>query len=411
MKKRDEIEEEILDEDEILDDEEVLDDEEIDDEIDDEDFEEEKPAKKGKKAPAKDGKKKMGKGAKVGIIIGSVVAVLAIIAVVGVFVILPMFSGSGNSGAESYTATIGATAPTGVTAHTAINKNMKAGEMLLAAVDNYYEADFAANIMIVGGVNTTISGIKVPQGVQSFKVRYGKGNATDSSNKTENANYYAYSKSSGIATMYEEYYAKGETVKYRKASATKKYTQSVNTASGDALDVDFLVGTAYEDTISYNSIDAFIKATSTDFTKLWSYQVDKNTITNYNDKVTAEDGVYYFTVSLDLKKATADYLEVMKYQLSSNMNMTVESLEFTKLDLECAVYSNGFFKYIIVHESYKMNLSGVPVIGKLSGMEISNNCINEYSFNSKEKLPYYTFGDKKTMNTETFNFDDIIKEY
>ena len=216
MKKRDEIEDEILDdEEEFLDDEEILDDDDMID--DEEDYDDEKPAKKAKKAAkGKGGKKKMGKGAKAAIIITSVVAVLAIIAVVGIFVVLPMLGSSSNaSGADAYTATIGATAPTGITAKTPIKKSMKIGEMLQAAVDNYYDADYAANICIIGGVNTKIGPIAVSQGVQSFKVRYGKGNLTDSTNK-ENAKYYCYSKSSGIATLYEDYYAEGANVHYRK---------------------------------------------------------------------------------------------------------------------------------------------------------------------------------------------------
>ena len=101
MKKRpEEFDDEFIDDEEILDDEEFLDDEEIlDDEefLDDEeeDIEDEPKKKKAKKLDKKGGKKggkkgKLSKGAKIGIIISSVIAGLAIIAVLGVYVILPL---------------------------------------------------------------------------------------------------------------------------------------------------------------------------------------------------------------------------------------------------------------------------------------------------------------------------------
>lgn len=413
MKRRDEIEDEILDDEEefLDDDEELLDD---DDFIDDEEEEEEEEVKPKKKAKAvKGGKKKMKKGAKAAIIITSIVAVLAIIAVVGIYVVLPLLGGNATaSGADAYTATIGAEAPTGITAKTAINNKMSTGEMLLAAVDNYYDADYAANICIIGGVNTKIGPIAVSQGVQSFKVRYGKGNATTSDNKSENAKYYCYSKSSGIATMYEDYYCEGEKVYYRKASDPIKQKIDVETASGDSQKVEFLAASSYETTKSYDKVAGFIKATATDFTKLWSYEVNKDTILNYDDKVSVSEdkSIYYFTASLDLEGATAAYLDVMKYQLGTNMNMDVEKLTFTRLDLECAVYANGFIKYIIVHEAYAMNLSRVPVIGSLNGMVIENDCINEFTFDKDETLPYYEPNGKAVKKVD-FNYKTVTGKF
>ncbi len=89
--KKEELDDEILDEEEFIDeDEEVIDDEEV---LDDEDFEEdeedEKPSKKAK-APKKAKKGKMKKGTKIAIITSSVVAGVAAIVLVALFVILPM---------------------------------------------------------------------------------------------------------------------------------------------------------------------------------------------------------------------------------------------------------------------------------------------------------------------------------
>ena len=409
MKKRDEIEEEeILDEEEeFLDDEEVLDDEEIDDDdfVDDEELDEEedeKPSKKSKKAK-KGGKKKLGKGAIIGISVSSVVAFLAIAVVLVMFVILPMIGNDVDaSGAGSYTATIGAKKPNIAAGKVALKSSMNTGDMLLAAVENYYDADYAANICVIGGVKTTLYGAKVSQTVQSFKYRDGKGNPTDSTNK-ENAKYYCYSKSAGVANMDEEYYAEGATVKYRKFKdkSIKTEKREVTTANGKTQKVTFMTASAWQKTVTYPTVKEFIDATSTDFTKLWSYKVDSDTITNYTDKVKYDstEDVYYFTAKLDNDKATADYLKVMAYQLESNMGMEVKKLEFTNLELECAVYGNGYFKYIIIHESYFMDLDG----GITLSMGIDNNYINEYSFDKTEALPYEAFN-KETKKIETVDF-------
>jgi len=420
MKKRDEIEDEILDDEEFLDDEEILDDEEFDDDdlIDDEeeeDEDDEKPTKKAKKSK-KGGKKKLGKGAVIGISVGSVVAFLAIAVVLVMFVILPMLGGSGEAnGAGSYTATVGAKAPTGLTAKTPINKNMNTAQMLLAAVDNYYDADYAANIMVIGGVKTNVLGMSIAQGVQSFKYRDGKGDAaaiSDKTNSSQKAKYYVYSRSSGIAKMCEEYYAEGTAVKYRKANTYKNEKLERTTVTGKVKKVDYLVGTKWDKTIKYDTIKGFYDATSTDFTKLWSYKVDENTILNATDKVSynSEEDIYYLTAKLDLVKATEDYLGVMKNQLQTNMGMTVNTLEFKKLELECAIYGNGYFKYIIVHEAYAMDLGGVPVIGSLNGMTIANDCINEYTFDKTEKIPYEVVENGK-ITAQDFDYATLIKKF
>ena len=87
--KKEELDDEILDEEEFLDE----DDDVIDDEVLDEDFEEDKedvkPSKKAK-APKKAGKGKMKKGTKIAIISSSVVVGVAAIVLVALFVILPM---------------------------------------------------------------------------------------------------------------------------------------------------------------------------------------------------------------------------------------------------------------------------------------------------------------------------------
>ena len=86
--------EEILDDDEeFLDDDEILDDEDFEDEdFDDDDFDDEPKKKKGKKLDKKGSKKKgkLSKGAKIGISVGSVVVGIAAIALIAIFVVMPL---------------------------------------------------------------------------------------------------------------------------------------------------------------------------------------------------------------------------------------------------------------------------------------------------------------------------------
>lgn len=403
MKKKDfEVEEfEELDEVEEFDE---LDDEVIDDEeFDEEEEEEVKPAKKAakkasKKAAPKAGKKK-GKGGKVAIIVVAVILVIAIAAFGTLYGLGMLTPAEAVDASAAYTKTIGANKPT-VAGATAVTSSMTAYEMMEAAVSNYYAADYAANICQVGGVNTKVGPVSVAQAVLSAKVRQGK--STDSK-----AKYFCYSKSAGIANMWEEYYTVGDgKVVYRSSKSPKK--------AKDENGRTRVVSGAWNAQKNYDNFAAFKEATSTDFTKIWSYDVNPKSVTKESaqskpvyDKAV---GCYYFTISLDINNAEAfaDYIEVMKYQLSGNMGMDVTSLVFSKLDLEFSVWDNGQIRYLYIHEAYAMNLSKVPVIGKLNGMVIENDCMNEFSFDAAEGIPY-DMGDeagtiKKIVGNDCFKF-------
>ncbi|MCR4874129.1 MAG: hypothetical protein K5923_00120 [Clostridia bacterium] len=384
MKKRDEIEEEILDEDEILEDEEVLDDDEeilddedvIDDEEDDE-FEDERPAKKGKavKKPAsgKGGKKKLSKGAIAGISIGSVVAFLAIAVVLVVFVILPMM-GAKLENAE-YQGIIGNTKPTGFSSTKEVNKNMTALEMLNIALENYDTADYAANICLRGGVATKIGKIAVNQGVQSWKIRVGK--ATDS-----NVKYFARSISYGFTNMAEEYYTENLStgpIKYRGLDGKVKEDENGNQ-----------IVKGWGKTESYTDLDDYIEHKATDFTKIWSYEVTDKTVTKESQsaKPTKSGDCFTFKIVVDVTNPDAieGYKKVMEYQLAENMGANGVSIDFQELSFDIGVWENGLIRYIGITESYVMNLTLGAL--KVNGIAINNSYMNEYSYDKTEAIPY-----------------------
>ena len=393
MKRRDEIDEI---EDIELDDE-IIDDDVLDDEIiDDDEIEEEVPSKKSKKAkqPKKKGKSKKG------LIIGIVAGVLVVALAGGVLGVGFGILGWGKDltvkdASAAFTATFGNEAPD-LDANTPIYSNMTVGEMCLAAVDNYYNANYVACICKNGGVITTITGLgNVTQAVQSISVRIGVGDAEENDNST-NTKYFATSKSFGISEMCEEYYSTGDNVTYRKGSGIK------------TTGTDPVVSAASNFTASdeYDSIQDFINETATNFTKIWAYKVDKTTILNYDDPVDEKDGVYLFTVKLDKQLATADYLGIMQHQLEDNMGFKLGGLDFTTLELEFAVYANGFIKYIYVHEAYDMKISeGLPLGIKLN-MNIANNCMNEYCFDSSKAVPYAKASGNNVTEVD-FDFDTI----
>ena len=383
MKKRDEIEEEILDEDEILDDEEVLDDDDeilddedvIDDEDDDE-FEDERPAKKGKavkkSASGKGGKKKLSKGAIAGISIGSVVAFLAIAVVLVVFVVLPMM-GAKLDNAE-YQGIIGNTKPTAFSDTKEVNKNMTALEMLNTALENYDTADYAANICLRGGVATKIGKIAVNQGVQSMKIRVGK--ATDS-----NVKYFARSISYGFTAMAEEYYTEdlGEgPIKYRSLDGKIKEIDGNQVVQG------------WTKTESYADLDEYIDKKATDFTKIWSYEVTDKTVTKESQKAkpTKSGDCYTFKIVVDVTNPDAieGYKKVMEYQLAENMGAKGVTIDFQELSFDIGVWENGLIRYIGITESYVMNLNLGAL--KVNGVAINNSYMNEYSYDKTEAIPY-----------------------
>ena len=163
MKKRpnEEFEDEFIEDEEILDDEEFLDDEEIlddddfedDDFDDDDDIDDEPKKKKGKKLDKKGSKKKgkLSKGAKIGISIGSAVVGIAAIALIVVFVVMPLLVPKATidsdfeallsvNGYQNYTASKTAELKSDAT----YSKIYSVQDMLDAGVNKNDTAEFAA---------------------------------------------------------------------------------------------------------------------------------------------------------------------------------------------------------------------------------------------------------------------------
>ena len=175
-----------------------------------------------------------------------------------------------------------------------INANMSAIEMLTAAVDNYYGADFAL-ARTTGSLTTEVMSMKLTQFVKSITIRDG---ASDADNKLYYQNQSGTVKDGGILgnainiRIWEEtdYVKSGDSVNmyFRSANSDALTAQKLTNAEGVITDTWFEWNGGAADftaTQSYNSLDTYIEERSSDPTRIWMYDINENTI--LNDKTVA----------------------------------------------------------------------------------------------------------------------------
>ena len=263
-----------------------------------------------------------------------------------------------------------------------INANMSAIEMLTAAVDNYYGADFAL-ARTTGSLTTEVMSMKLTQFVKSITIRDG---ASDADNKLYYQNQSGTVKDGGILgnainiRIWEEtdYVKSGDSVNmyFRSANSDALTAQKLTNAEGVITDTWFEWNGGAADfnaTQSYNSLDTYIEERASDPTKIWMYDINENTI--LSDKTVApkstteklSDGseieYYTFSVSGNVDKnsdgySVADYEDQMLYMLESQ-GQTPSEFYFTEIKLDVEVWPNGFLRQVKVTESYFMKVMGI----------------------------------------------------
>lgn len=259
-----------------------------------------------------------------------------------------------------------------------INANMSAIEMLTAAVDNYYGADFAI-ARTTGSLTTEVVGMKLTQFVKSVTIRDG---ASGADNKLYYQNQSGTVKDGGLLgnainiKIWEEtdYVKSGDSVNmyFRSANSDALTAQKLTDAEGVITDTWFEWNGGAADftaTKSYNSLDTYIEERASDPTKIWMYDINANTI--LNDKTVApkldtdpDTGAQYYTFSVsgNVDKTSdnysvAEYEEQMLYMLQSQ-GQNPSKFEFTEIRLDVQVWPNGFLRQVKVTESYIMELMG-----------------------------------------------------
>ena len=264
-----------------------------------------------------------------------------------------------------------------------INGDMSAIEMLNAAVENYYGADFAI-ARTSGSLTTEVIGMTLTQFVKSVTIRDG---ASDADNKLFYQNQSGTVKDGSFLgaaidiKIWEEtdYVKSGDSVNmYFRSANTKSLTANkYNDTDGTITDTwfEWNNGTAdFTDVLTYNSLDEYANERYADPTRIWMYKIEANTI--LSDKTVApkletdpDTGAQYYTLSVsgNVDKTSdnysvAEYEEQMMYMLQSQ-GQNPSKFEFTEIRLDVQVWPNGFLRQVKVTESYIMELMGFAESG------------------------------------------------
>ena len=259
-----------------------------------------------------------------------------------------------------------------------INGDMSAIEMLNAAVENYYGADFAI-ARTSGSLTTEVMSMMLTQFVKSVTIRDG---ASDADNKLFYQNQSGTVKDGGMLgaaidiKIWEEtdYVKSGDSVNmyFRSANSKSLTAQKYNDTDGTITDTwfEWNNGTAdFTDVLTYNSLDEYANERYADPTRIWMYVINENTI--LNDKTVApkletdpDTGAQYYTLSVsgNVDKTSdnysvAEYEEQMMYMLQSQ-GQNPSDFYFTEIKLDVQVWPNGFLRQVKVTESYYMELMG-----------------------------------------------------
>ena len=259
-----------------------------------------------------------------------------------------------------------------------INGDMSAIEMLNAAVENYYGADFAI-ARTSGSLTTEVMSMMLTQFVKSVTIRDG---ASDADNKLFYQNQSGTVKDGSFLgaaidiKIWEEtdYVKSGDSVNmyFRSANSKSLTAQKYNDTDGTITDTwfEWNNGTAdFTDVLTYNSLDEYANERYADPTKIWMYVINENTI--LSDKTVApkletdpDTGAQYYTLSVsgNVDKTSdnysvAEYEEQMMYMLQSQ-GQNPSDFYFTEIKLDVQVWPNGFLRQVKVTESYYMELMG-----------------------------------------------------
>ena len=259
-----------------------------------------------------------------------------------------------------------------------INGDMSAIEMLNAAVENYYGADFAI-ARTSGSLTTEVIGMTLTQFVKSVTIRDG---ASDADNKLFYQNQSGTVKDGSFLgaaidiKIWEEtdYVKSGDSVNmyFRSANSKSLTANKFNDTDGTITDTwfEWNNGTAdFTDVLTYNSLDEYANERYADPTRIWMYDINENTI--LSDKTVApkletdpDTGAQYYTLSVsgNVDKTSdnysvAEYEEQMMYMLQSQ-GQNPSDFYFTEIKLDVQVWPNGFLRQVKVTESYYMELMG-----------------------------------------------------
>lgn len=253
----------------------------------------------------------------------------------------------------------------------ALTADMSAFEMLEAAVNNYYLADYAIS-QLVGSVDTYISALKVTQVVDAAKIRSGKGDATG--NNANGATYFADSISYSLfAKLYEKIVINSDnSIKYRNSDCD--YVSRTDTLK---------IKEWYDIQSDFDGIPDFVEKKANNPTILWMYDLQSEFVEDSSTPIYDEETkTYRFALIFEPVKSTEEYVKTMWQQLEANAGMGVKAVDFKQLGFQVVLWENGMIRSMRITESYNMSLDlKVTTLDSLVTL-ISNV---QYSFAPNEK--------------------------
>ena len=275
----------------------------------------------------------------------------------------------------------------GLTATTPISSDMSAIEMLTAGVENYYNAGYMASLS-EGSIDTKVGAFTIVQFVQSMTIRDGSasGDYRQFSDNQSGTNKSESSLPIDIFIWEETSYSRtgdAETIKFHNGD--KSDMGAGKDEKTGSYTMFFKDGKTFNATETKNSIEEYKKAYSADPTKIWMYNLVKDTVIadQCTDPVKNADGDWTFTVVGDPDLSTKEYQEQMMYMLNGQIpGDMLNSFAFTTIKLNVTMSPNGFIKKVDIQESYDMGLK----IGILKiTVRIGLNSTRYFSYKDTEK--------------------------
>lgn len=273
---------------------------------------------------------------------------------------------------EAHANVIGAEFPKNLQADREINDGMDGGSMLIAALENFYGAEYAASYQ-QSSVDTTFPIGQVLQAVTARRIR-------------QNGYYWldAYTTPKGggnsllvtlSPTSMDEIMYDGNTVQMRSASGS---SVSINGGKFSAK--------RFNKKEIFKSLDDYLEHSKNDPTKAFMHIINAQSIVSTTQPILdAREEYYSFDVELDPVRST----ELYKYVIIEQGKGNVRDSHFNSMKFSVQLWKNGFLKQILVEENYVMaTLAGEAKVVQHSEFYFSFDK-NEPTMQMDELLEYF----------------------
>ena len=251
---------------------------------------------------------------------------------------------------------LGSRLPKGLSITQSINKNMSALEMYQAGVENYNAIEYVGSQHKAQILSKALA-FEIVQSLNSVKIK-------------DNGSYYLDSETFTLDGIKKVHFVDQAT-----------YTDGKFTVrSGNKFKVTDGIGKVvkWNPVETYDSLATALDKYPNDPTRMNMYIVNSDTVLNATSPIfDAKTDQYSFSLTLDPKTATVDYLKNMEYNTSNDPLTAGTPITFTGLRLDVVMWENGLVKSISVDEGYTMKVLG-------STTSTSNIGTNYFTYDKNE---------------------------